>query len=91
MHWAGVSTVGVQSEQVVIQSLSQVHISNVYPAALGALAYKSDIGTKGHSVNLFRSSPCAILTPCHTFIACLLSSMRLRAGELRVTLSLARY
>lgn len=27
MHWAGVSTVGVQSEQVVIQSLSQVHIS----------------------------------------------------------------
>jgi hypothetical protein len=57
MHWAGVSTVGVQSEQVVIQSLSQVHISNVYPAALGALAYKSDIGTKGHSVNLFRILP----------------------------------
>jgi hypothetical protein len=73
MHWAGVSTVSVQSEQV---------LSN--PAALRALVCESDINTQGAQCK-------SVQDLCHAFIACLLSSMRPRAGEWRVPRSLAKY
>jgi hypothetical protein len=53
MHWAGVSTVSVQSEQVLFKVLPWYVYRMCIQPRQEHLVCKSDIDTKGHSVNLF--------------------------------------